>query len=537
MKRRRTEGHRQKKKTRPLASGEANSTAAAPAPLRAAKALWSRRQYAEALKKFGEAAREHRWNIGVLIDAARAYAARYQFEKSDALLARALKLGGKRHDVQFLVGQSYRMAGQFEQAAICFRRACQLAAAAPSAQLELATILEREHRLDEALQLIKRALHAQPQLASALVLKARLCRRLGEMDHAEQGLRKVVHLPNIQPALVAEAWGELALVYDQQANYAAAWQSILHCKQCLLPHAKAEQRTARHVMQRFGQMIDTINKADFQRWQRQARQQEQAGEIEPRRVAMLTGFPRSGTTLLEQILDSHPQIVSAEEQEVMSTEVFANVARDFPADAPVQDVLHQLTAEQIRQQRGLYFEMMEAILRQPLCDRVLLDKNPAMTPMIPVLTRLLPEIKLLIALRDPRDVVLSCFLRYLPLNPVSVSFLTLEDAARRYAMDMRGWLRFRELISTPWHEVRYERLINDLPGQSQQAVEFLNLPWHDEVLRYREHSEKKHVLSPTYDAVAEPVFATSVGRWRNYAEYLEPLLNDLAPFVDELEYD
>jgi hypothetical protein len=412
-----------------------------------------------------------------------------------------------------------------------------LAEVAPLAQLELATILEREHRLEEALQLTQQAQRAQPHLAAALVLEARLHRRRRELDDAQQCLRKVVSSANIRPALAAEAWGEMALIYDQQGDYADAWQSILHCKQQLLPHAKAEQRAARHVMQRFGQMIDSIEKVDFRRWHLQAHEREQMGEIEPRRVAMLTGFPRTGTTLLEQILDSHPQIVSAEEQEVMSAEIFANVARDFPADAPVQDVLDQLNFERIEEQRSLYFEMMEAILRQPLGERILLDKNPAMTPMIPVVARLLPEIKLLIALRDPRDVLLSCFLRYLPLNPVSVSFLTLENAAQRYAMDMRGWLRFRELISTPWHEVRYERLIDDLPGQSRQAIGFLELPWHDEVLRYRERTEKKHVLSPTYDAVAKPVFDTSVGRWRNYAEYLEPVLPDLAPLISELGYD
>src|SRR5262249_1190754 len=141
------------------------------------------------------------------------------------------------------------------------------------------------------------------------------------------------------------------------------------------------------------------------------------------------------------------------------------------------------------------------------------------------------------ALRDPRDVVLSCFLLYLPLNPLSVSFLTLERAARRYALDMTAWLKLRERFPLPWLEVRYEHTVADLPHQARRVLEFLGLPWDGAVLRFDEHARQRAVLSPTYAAVTQPLHAKAIGRWRRYADYLEPILPILEPLVRAFGYE
>ena len=127
--------------------------------------------------------------------------------------------------------------------------------------------------------------------------------------------------------------------------------------------------------------------------------------------------------------------------------------------------------------RERYLEYMTAALNQPIGDRVHLDKNPTLTLVLPGFLRLFPEARLLIALRDPRDVVISCFMQYLPLNPNSVCFLTLERTARRYATDMAVWRQLREMIASPWLEVRYEETVTDLEKEARRALEFLDLPW------------------------------------------------------------
>jgi hypothetical protein len=133
-------------------------------------------------------------------------------------------------------------------------------------------------------------------------------------------------------------------------------------------------------------------------------------------------------------------------------------------------------------------------------------------------------------------VLVSCFLRYLPLNPVSVCFLTIERAAQRYALDMAAWLKLRDLIGAPWIEVRYEDTVADLPATARRALDLLDLPWDDAVLAYQQRAAKKQVLSPTYEAVTNPIYTSAIGRWRNYERHLAPVLATLEPFVKAFGY-
>jgi hypothetical protein len=176
---------------------------------------------------------------------------------------------------------------------------------------------------------------------------------------------------------------------------------------------------------------------------------------------------------------------------------------------------------------------MQAIAGGPIGARLHVDKNPAMIPMIPAMRRVFPELKLLVALRDPRDVILSCFLRWLPVNGMSVWFLTPERTARRYQMDIEGWLHMREQLSG-WAEIRYEDLVADVEAQARRALDSLGLPWDESVLSYRQ--SQRLVLSPSYDAVSKPVYTTSIGRWRHYEHRLAPVLDGIAPLVTALGY-
>jgi hypothetical protein len=145
--------------------------------------------------------------------------------------------------------------------------------------------------------------------------------------------------------------------------------------------------------------------------------------------------------------------------------------------------------------------------------------------------------KIVFALRDPRDVVLSCFMQQLPLNPVSVHFLALEDTVEYYISTMRLWLKLRGIIGNPWIEVRYEDTVADLEKQARRVLDFLGLPWDSRVLDYYKRAQQKHVHSPTYEAVTKPLYTSSIGRWRNYAEHLGPHLDRLRPYAEAFGYD
>jgi len=190
----------------------------------------------------------------------------------------------------------------------------------------------------------------------------------------------------------------------------------------------------------------------------------------------------------------------------------------------------------LQAQRQRYLGYMAAALNQPIGDRVHLDKNPPFTLLIPAIMRLFPEMKLLIALRDPRDVALSCFMQSLPLNTNSVCYLTLERTAERYAVDMGVWRRLQEILPG-WLEVRYEDVVGNIEREAQRALDFLGLPWDPRVLEYRELLKTKAVASPTYEAVKKPLYTSSIGRWQHYAKYFEQCLPRLQPFVKAFGYD
>jgi tetratricopeptide (TPR) repeat protein len=497
--------------------------------LAVAHALWADGRFDKALRKFNEAVRDAPNDPAVLIEAARALGKRYQIERSEGLLERSQRLAPRTVAVLHAIGETYLMIGRHEKAEACFRRA-RLLVESPQSLLALAKICERRHALDEAAELVARILRAEPLAIPALLLRARLERRRCDHQQAEATLRQVIAGGAGHPTLVAEAYGELCVSLDAAGDYDAAWNAALECKKILLGREAAAWQAAQFVLGRCQRMVDDLNPSCFDRWKRTP------GNGTPHRVALLTGFPRTGTTLLERVLDAHTEVVSSEEKEVFSADIFPELGAGRPADTPIIPILDEATPAILDAARRRYLAALEAMLGEPIGGRMHLDKNPAMNLMIPPMRRVFPELKLVVALRDPRDCIVSCFLRYLPINPVSVCFLTLERTVERYLLDMGAWLKMRDMIDS-WVEIRYERLVADVRTEAGRVLDALQLPWDDSVLAYRERGDRKIVLSPTYEEVARPVFTTSVGRWQNYERQLAPVLDKLAPIAKEFGYE
>jgi tetratricopeptide (TPR) repeat protein len=498
--------------------------------LQSASEAWRQGDHQRALELFELAVRERPHSALALVKAARAYADKYRVDRAEVLLDRLCHLAPSHPGVHHLAGDVYSGLQLPEKAIACYERACECQGAGPPTWVDLATLLERSHRVDEASELIERALKAMPRMPAALLVRARVERRQGAWDRAEGTLRNLLEQVPAETPMACRAWADLAWLFDRQEQYDAAMEAIERCKQAQLRRDAAEWRASEHVLNRFRHMIETITRADFGRWH------QQREDLPPLRVALLTGFPRSGTTLLEQVLDAHPDLVSSEERDFVARELFPTLGHGLANDAPVQDVLDRASPARLLVERRRYLDAMQWMLGQPIGDRVHLDKNPAYNLVLPIMLRIFPETRLIVALRDPRDVVISCYLRYLPLNPVSVRFLTLERTAQRYALDMQAWLKFRDMVQTPWCEVRYEDAVADLGKQARRMLDTLGLPWDPMVLDYRQRLRDRHVNSPTYEDVARPVYTTSVGRWRHYEQYLAPVLPTLEPFVEAVGY-
>jgi thioredoxin-like negative regulator of GroEL len=498
--------------------------------LQQARALWQMNRFEQALAMFETAVRKYPQNLVALVDASRAFGARFEITRAEAMLDRIMKLAANHPNLMHLAGQSYRMIFRPEKAIACFQRVVSMTKEIPDARLELAVLYERRHRVEEAYSLIEDCLRAAPDFLEAEFFRARLLRRMNDEPGAETVLRKLAANEQADPLVRAQASAVIAQMLDGAGDFDGAMRSMLHCKEILKGSEAAVLAESEGLQRHLRNLTDSLTSAHFQRWVEAARSFPQ------QKMAVLAGFPRTGTTLLEQVLDSHPGLVSSDEREAFGRDIFPAMWQTEKNPLPTADALESIPRERLLVQRERYMNYMAAALNEPMGGRVHLDKNPTLTLLLPGMLRLFPETKLLLALRDPRDVVTSCFMQYLPLNTNSVCFLTLERTARRYAHDMEIWLKLRERIATPWLEVRYEDCVADLEGEARRALEFLELPWDSSVLNYRERLKAKAVSSPTYEAVSKPLYTSAIGRWKNYEKYFGPCLSVLQPYVEAFAY-
>ena len=234
----------------------------------------------------------------------------------------------------------------------------------------------------------------------------------------------------------------------------------------------------------------------------------------------MVGFPRSGTTLTEQILAAHPGLCTAEERPFLDRALAGSGYPDGEVDpAGIRRAWREQTAPLLRD--GL----------------PLVDKLPLNIVHAALLSRAFPDARLVVSLRDPRDVCLSCFVQDFVPNEAMVHFFDLERTAALYVAVMSLWIEQRGRLGVPWLELRYEDLVADLPGAARRLLEFLGLPWHEGVLRYHERAAAATVLTPSHQDVCQPIFTRARGRWLRYERHLAPILPTLAPLAAALGYD
>lgn len=498
--------------------------------LRRARALWQANRFEEAVQLFEQTALQHPKNRLALIDASRALGARFEVSRAESFLDRFLELAAQRPELLHLAGQSYRMIFRPDKAMACFEQVVAKSKEIPDAFLELAVQYERRHRLAEAESLLTACLRTKPDYWEADFLRARVLRRLKREVDADAILRSLTENQTVHPSLQAQSWAEIAQTLDRQGQYPAAWEAMLRGKQAVMPGAGPYLQESDVIVGHLNRLAHSVTRSHFQRW----------ADVIPAnstgRTAILTSFPRSGTTLLEQVLDAHSQVVSSDEREAFSRDIFPALWMGRQSPVPTAPALDSAPESRLAALRTRYFAFMEAALNQSIGGRIHLDKNPPLTLVLPGFLRLFPHTHILFALRDPRDVVVSCLMQYLPLNPFSVSFLTVDRAARRYANDMAIWLILREKIVSPWLEVRYEDTVQHTEREVRRAVDFLGLPWEPQVLNYRERLKDKPVASPTYEAVSQPIYTRAIGRWHHYEQYLAPVQSVLKNAVEAFGY-
>jgi tetratricopeptide (TPR) repeat protein len=447
---------------------------------------------------------------------------------------RAGQLACGNSSVLVMLGQQYHRIRQIDRARACFKSAVEAEPSSTHARLSWAAWLERERRLDEAAAQTEACLALNPKDPVALYYRAFLLHRAGGHVDAEILLRDLVTRDVRDPNVNVSCVHLLGVVLDELGQYSEAMEWLLKAKALVrqsnnLPALEqAYDKSDRHRRALLAHLTPEM----IRRWREEAPAWPLRHEL-----ALLGGHPRSGTTLLEQILGAHPDVRAFDESEAFVAEVGGKLAPPPPAAPLAVNALHGLSPARRAEFRRRYLKSLFREVEGQPAAKILLDKNPTPTASLHLWLRIFPESKVIIALRDPRDVIVSCFFQNLALTPLNANFLGLERTVKHYADLMDVWLRLRELGGFEWLETRYEDIVAGLEAEGRRVTEFLGLTWRPEQARAHESARAKLVFSPTYSEVAQPVYNRAVGRWRHYAAALEPFQPKLGPYCRAFRYE
>lgn len=455
------------------------------------------------------------------------------FSLAHQAYTRSMELAPGNAPLHVSIGQQYQGLRRLDEARACYERAVCVDPESVDARISLAVWFEKERRFEEAWENVERCLARYPRDDQARYFRAFLLHRQGRNLEAETSLRDLIRDDPGYPYVKYASRHLLGVVLDQLGQYAEAMRWLCESKALVrqLTDIGLLEREYDRAAARRSELARRVAPDMIRRWR-----EEPPLSTASWQLAFLGGHPRSGTTLLEQILDAHPAVRAFDEPEAFDREIARQV---LPAHIASSEAIRKLDGLAAPTRANLRQRYTLSLLREgevPLTTRVLLDKNPSPTASLPLWLRVWPELKVIVALRDPRDVVISCFFLNLMLNGINANYLSLERTVKHYEDLMGIWLRMRETSGFQWVESRYEDVVSNLEGEGRRVTEFLGLTWHGDQAHYYETARRKWLVAPTYHDVTQPVYRRAVGRWERYAEALEPFLPRLAPFCAAFGY-
>lgn len=367
---------------------------------------------------------------------------------------------------------------------------------------------------------------AAPESPQTAWIAARAALGLGDVARARALLEALLRRGGLSPPQEAEVWLRLSDALDAAGEPAAAFDAARRGKALQRALFAAIARGREDAVDRFGRLSAWFRRSDHHLWRSgsTARQNDVDGHV------FLAGFPRSGTTLLEQALAGHPDVAALEEAPTL-----AAAHAEFMGSAADLARLAHLSDDQAEPWRACYWQAVRAGGVDP-AGKVFLDKAPAGTLDLPLMARLFPGAKILFAVRDPRDVVLSCFRQDFQLNALTYAFTSLETTAAAYVACMDMAQVYRDVLPLELLEVRHEALVDDFEGGLAAVCAHLGLDLRPQMLDVAATAARREVRTPSAPQVRAGLNRRGVGRWRAYAAELAPVLPMLAPWVARFGY-
>lgn len=398
-------------------------------------------------------------------------------------------------------------------------------------RLRLAGLYERMNRIEEAEAVLEGVVvqddetDTDKSVTSEIAhLKARFAERRGGYAVA----RDILERTGPRNEHDFTHWFELAHACDRLGDAPAAMAALQTAHSIQIAGIKTihprwfEPNRKSPLIQK-----DRVSQTDYAKWPAL-----QAPDAEQSPVFVM-GFPRSGTTLLEQMLDAHPRLQSMDERpffHMLARQLENSTGFQIPLDL---GKLSQRDCDELRM--GYLTFACSKVPRR--WDAQLVDKNPMNMLWLPLIHRLFPSARYIFALRHPCDVLLSNYMQNFMASTLAATCADLETLATGYVEAMRHWLYHVEVFKPAVFVSRYEDLVARPAEQAQKIASHLGLEDAETMLGFdRRAREKEFIATPSYTQVIEPINTKGMGRWQRYREYFEPVLPILAPMLEHWGY-
>lgn len=450
------------------------------------------------------------------------------YDAAISLFNKTIDLKPNYAEPQCNLGNSYVQLRDYDKAIDAYQKAVSIDSSYVEAYYNLASSYEKINKVADARKYLEKLRQLGYHKGRSLFLEAKILYREGDSTQALERLSRGEDLPDGSDIFLSEVLFLRGKLHDEQNQTDEAFADF--CK-------------ANHIQwQAFNKAnIDQQNILDLVAREKRKFTENWVGTWLPysskksnRPPIFLVGFPRSGTTLLDQILSSHPDIQVLEEKPLIG----ALVQEISLSEKGYPDALADLTKRQIDKLREKYFTCVQQSVQHNIQGKLVIDKFPLNITKIGVILRIFPDAKIILALRHPLDVCLSNFMQHYALNPAMINFLTLEKTAETYAAVMDLWLNYAKVFNINFHEIKYENVVENLEGECRKLLSFLEVGWNDQVLHYhkRVRESKKTINTPSFRDVAKPIFTRAKFRWQRYRHHLIPIMERIRPSAENFGY-
>ncbi|WP_395647061.1 sulfotransferase [Terricaulis sp.] len=423
------------------------------------------------------------------------------------------------------LGELETLRGDADAAVAAYRSAIALAPDDVFAHAQLAEVFESRHDVAAAMMHARKALRGDPTHAAAGIALARCLLREGSYADAEGAALAATKARHAEADEQALAWTLAGEARDRMDNARAAFESFNQANRLMRQrYGDATQRGHPAHPANVRALTNIVETSSAAAWRGASTHATPA-------PAFLIGFPRSGTTLIEQALSSHPEIVCLGETEHLF-EALSMVLKDGDLFARIG----ALTVTEIETIRAAYRDIVRAD-HPDAAGRLVVDKHPLHITILPLIHKVFPDAKIVLAGRDPRDVVLSCYQQCFGVNVATMQFWDLRRAADYYDAVMGLLAACREKFHLDLLEMDYRDVVADFEGEMRRLAAFLGLPFAPAMLRYQETARRRTVTSASARQVIQPIYASSLQRWRRYARELAPVLPLLNAWARRLGYE